>query len=377
MSDLELLKERFTDEREARKAADNRLNTLSSELSDVRNALHALGSLVAGNPNPILQFDQRGVVQFSNPAAIKQWGSDVAAGAFVQETFPFVKEMDFADLIEYNSRLQLLARKKGEYFRFVFSGDAVSELVSLYCLDVTEYEKEKLELQKAHEESEELLTSLSSVLIGINRSGNIILWNKTAEKLFGIKEVEVLGRPLEECDIEWDIDRIQQLVGSCQEFVSFYEDKIYFKRQDGVDGTLEVVLTPVAKNHQRRAGVFLLARDITDFALMDGAPDSTVDIKALALKLSAPIHQVAENLQFLEKAITQISDVIEKNLVLLSVPDERDLLDKHLVELGETIQKANIEHVLEELPQAVGETISMVLKVSDFLSNADSREKVA
>ena len=169
----------------------------------------------------------------------------------------------------------------------------------------------------------------------------------------------------------------EQLVRACQEYVTFYEEKIFFKRQDGMDGTLEVVLTPVAKNHQRRAGVFLLARDITDFALMEGLPASRVDINAMAHELSAPVQKVAQNLRFLETAITQISEVIEINLALLSVPDERDLLDKHLVELGETIEQTNIEEVLHELPQAVEETISVVLRVSDVLSSAEPREKVA
>ena len=377
MSDLALLKERLSDEREARKKAVARLNTSVVELSMARKELNSLGSLVAAIPYPVLQFDRKGIIQFSNPAAIRQWGSEAAAGALLQDVFPFTKEVRFADLIEENGRLQLLARKKHEYFRFIFRGDAETGLISLYSLDVTEYEQEKLELQKAHQESEELLTSLSSVLIGVDRSGHVILWNKTAEKLFGLPELEALGKPLTDCAIEWDVDRVQQLVNACQEHVTFYEDKVYFRRQDGSDGTLEVVLTPVAKNHQRRAGVFLLARDITEFALLEDVPHAPANVKRLAHELGAPVQRVAKNLHYLQEAITHISDVIEKNLALLSVPDQKDLLDKHLVELGETIQQTNIEQVLAELPGAVEDTIDTVLKVSDMLSQAEPLEKIA
>ena len=57
---------------------------------------------------------------------------------------------------------------------------------------------EKLKNSSRHmQESDELLTSLVvSTDRHRSKSGDVILWNKTAEKLFGVKEVDVLGKPL-------------------------------------------------------------------------------------------------------------------------------------------------------------------------------------
>ena len=271
-----------------------------------------------------------------------------------------------------------MLEKKESISGSFLEGDARQNVCHLYCLDITEYEREKIEYQQANKESEELLTSLSSVLIGVDQAGCIILWNRTAEALFGIREVEVLGKPLVECGIQWDSDKIEELIRSCQEKATFYEEKLTFNKLNGEEGVLEIVFTPVAQQFNRRAGVFLLARDITNLP-EPNSPDEDWDemgeiiqmVASLAREMNDPVQSISENLQHLDGAIQGIRDVLEMNLVLLEGRDDSQSVEKNMMELEEMVRSTQIVKVIKTLPGAVGDAMTMISKVSRLLKNAE------
>jgi PAS domain S-box-containing protein len=59
------------------------------------------------------------------------------------------------------------------------------------------------QLGAAHAEAELFLTSIPSVLIGVNALGQISRWNPVAAQIFGISESEAKGRTLDACGIRW------------------------------------------------------------------------------------------------------------------------------------------------------------------------------
>lgn len=377
MYDLDIIKYKLAEEKRARKQADSQLVEHANELAKARKGLAEMASIVAGVPYPVIQFDKTGTVTFANPASIRYWGRGVVPGESLFNELAFIKDLNINDIIDGEEALQFHARKKGEYFRFIFKGDPRQEVCHLYCLDITEYELEKLELQQASMESEELLTSLSSVLIGVDHEGCVILWNRTAEALFGVKEVDVLGRPLAASGIEWDTDKIDGLISNCQENASFYEEKLAFTKLNGEEGLLEIVFTPVAQQFNRRAGVFLLARDITNLP-EPNAPDQSWDemgeiiqmVASLAEEMSEPVQNISANMQYLDSAISGIRDLLEKNLVILEGREDSYPLEQHMLELEDIVRSIQIDKLIKELPDTVGDTISMISKVARLLKSA-------
>lgn len=378
MYDLDTIKHRLAEEKRARKQADSQLVEHANELAKARKGLIEMASIVAGIPYPVILFDKKGTVTFSNPASIRYWGSGLIPGASIDNVLTFLKDLDIEDLIEGNRVLQLQARKKGEYFRFVFKGDSKQKICHLYCLDVTEYESEKIELRKARKESEELLTSLPSVLIGFDQTFQVMLWNKTAEVLLGVSEVDALGRPINEIDINWDRERIEKLIVACQENASFYEDTLPFIRKDGAERLLEVVCTPVAQQFSRRAGVFLLVKDVTDQATSDmphrgeeGLEEIIEMVTLLAQEMSAPIHDISENLHSLGKAITGMQEVLEMNKVLLGEKENGLPIEENMHKLEEVIRDTNIGALISTLPSTVEKTLNMIGQLAEMIEHAD------
>jgi|GEM_PF-6756002 len=377
MYDLDIIKHKLAEEKRARKQSDSQLVEHANELAKARKGLGEMASIVAGMPYPVILFNKKGTVTFANPSSIRYWGRGVVPGQSLFETLTFTKGIDVSDLIETDGVLQLQARKKGEYFRFVFKGDRRQKVCHLYCLDITEYEQEKNELRRASQESEELLTSMSSVLIGVDRAGDVMLWNNTAERLFGVNEVDVLGRPLAECGIDWDIERIEHRIQACQENAAFYEEKIRFTRANGLEGRLEIVFTPVAQQVNRRAGVFLLARDITRFAQPERTEQDWDEmgeiiqmVGSMANEMSMPVQNISENLQYLDSAIKGLHELIEMNLALMDGLEDSQSIEQHILDLQEMIRSTQIDKMITSLPDTVGDTISMISKVSRLLNNA-------
>src|ERR687887_853287 len=64
--------------------------------------------------------------------------------------------------------------------------------------------------------TEQVLTAIPSILIGIDMATKITWWNTTAEQTFGLAASQVVGRPLQECDIPWDTPAILNGLAPCR-----------------------------------------------------------------------------------------------------------------------------------------------------------------
>ena len=64
-------------------------------------------------------------------------------------------------------------------------------------------EEQSRQLQAAHAETELFLTSIPTILIGLDSRGRVTRWNPTASESFGISAASALGRTLDDCGIRW------------------------------------------------------------------------------------------------------------------------------------------------------------------------------
>jgi PAS domain S-box-containing protein len=62
--------------------------------------------------------------------------------------------------------------------------------------DVTERKRDAAALANAHQHLKVLVDSAPSAILALDRQGNVLSWNGAAERIFGWREEEVVGRPL-------------------------------------------------------------------------------------------------------------------------------------------------------------------------------------
>src|SRR3990167_5719110 len=117
---------------------------------------------------------------------------------------------------------------------------------------------------KVHEQNEQILSAITSVLIGVDADGRVTHWNQFAEKVFGIKYEETIGRPFIECKIGWDKGKVFAVFSDCLKRAepTRLED-IPFKRSDGKDGILGMTVNPIRSGKETKPGYLLFGADIT------------------------------------------------------------------------------------------------------------------
>lgn len=128
------------------------------------------------------------------------------------------------------------------------------------------------ELLQAHRHTEHVLSSITSLLIGVNENGFITHWNSVAESTFGADAQEMMGCSLSDERIRWETARILRALADCRLAgqTTKIEDVI-FKRTTGNEGLLGITITPMRDAQDHVEGFLVLGADVTDRKLAQEA----------------------------------------------------------------------------------------------------------
>ncbi len=119
-------------------------------------------------------------------------------------------------------------------------------------------------LKKVHSQTEQLLSSITSILIGVSSEGLIRHWNVVAENTFGIASSEILNRPFAESGIRWDSSRVLASIEECRkENRPIRLDNVRFERSDGQERFLGFTLIPIKGDKGETTEFLLFGADVT------------------------------------------------------------------------------------------------------------------
>lgn len=241
--------------------------------------------------------------------------------------------------------------------------------------DITRNKRSEEILENAHLETEQLLASISSTLIGIDENDRISRWNEAAERTFELKAETLVGKPFPQCGIKWDWIEIFERIAECRD-----KDKpahlhdIQFTRPDDRDGFLDITVSQILKEEGAHAGYLLLATEITERKNLESQLSNAQKLESIgqlaagiAHEINTPIQYVGDNTHFLNQAFERVSKVLRKNSELLEAT-KGNSTDSSLVDEMESIIKDNkIEYILDEIPSAIQETLGGVEHVANIV----------
>ena len=122
------------------------------------------------------------------------------------------------------------------------------------------------EVRNAHAQTEQLLSSLPSLLIKVNEGGLVTHWNVVAEKMFGISAAAAIHQPLSASNVRWDGAKILESIAACRDRQAPIPlDDVPFKRADGQEGFLGMTFLPMrGDDPQGSSEVLLFGADVTE-----------------------------------------------------------------------------------------------------------------
>src|SRR5208337_4325782 len=102
--------------------------------------------------------------------------------------------------------------------------------------DITEHRRAE-EMWRIADENQRLLSSISSILIGLDATGRITKWNRAAEEILDVSSQVAVDELLDALPIAWDQTQLASCIHDC---LSLHKptrlDEFSFTRRDDQPG---------------------------------------------------------------------------------------------------------------------------------------------
>ena len=231
-------------------------------------------------------------------------------------------------------------------------------------------------LQRDYEETQNLLSSISLILIGVDNQDRITRWNEAAENIFGLKSEDVVGRPLTGLDIRWDWHNVLLRIASCnsQEGLAHWGDLPYTDQQ-GNEGLLSITVSPLRYNKTQYSGFLLLAKDITQKRLLEMQLAQARKLESIgqlaagiAHEINTPIQFISDNIHFLKDTFSELLTHLEAGVSATATPSQVTSAAADLFASDEQDSDDQLDFLKSEIPHAFEACFDGVQRVSKIIN---------
>ncbi|MBI4115894.1 MAG: response regulator [Candidatus Omnitrophica bacterium] len=206
-----------------------------------------------------------------------------------------------ADTLE-DQRLAVKALHEGAQ-DFLVKREFDEKTISRVIRHAIERKQADKALEKAQAQTDLLLASLPSILIGLNPNGLVTHWNQVAETTFGIPAVDVINQSLSQCRIGWESQKVLAAIeDSKTKKGSFRLDDIRYRRPNGQEGLLGFTIIPLNGGDTGQGlGLLLFGADVTERKRLEQLKEEFV---------STVSHELRTPLAMIKEGVTQVLDGI-------------------------------------------------------------------
>jgi signal transduction histidine kinase len=256
---------------------------------------------------------------------------------------------------DQNMALQAVRNGAQDY---LVKGDVDGKLLASVMRYAIERKRGELELRQANARSELLLSSITSILIGLNQDGIVTHWNLVAERTLETPAGDVLNRPLADCPIAWDREAIVAALEECQQKRQPVRlDNLKYKRQDKETRFLGFSLIPIPALEENTVQFLLFGADVTARKQIDQLKNDFVNTVSHELRTPLTIVQEGvsqvldgicgattdmqrETLKLCLEAIERLGRIIDELLDISKIESGKILIRREAVDLKELAQRA-------------------------------------
>jgi len=333
---------RLLKEEVARRVAEESAAEAQKAREEERRQREQLHVTLSSIGDAVIVTDRNGNVTFLNPvaSALTGWQLDEAVGKPLQYVFPIINEETRLEvenpvekvfrekrIVELANHTSVITKDGREIpiedsaapIRVSPDGDIVGAV--LVFRDVTAMRR----AQEDHLYLSAIVGSSHDAIIGNDLNGMVTSWNQGAEKLYGYRAQEIIGRSLSLLvppDHSDELPKVMNRLANGERIENFETERI---RKDGSRFLVSLTISPIINESGKVIGASKIARDIT----------------------SAKRHEAG--LRFLADASKVMSELLDvrstfQKVAGLAVPNMADWCAVHVLDSAGNPERMAIAH---------------------------------
>lgn len=249
--------------------------------------------------------------------------------------------------------------------------DELETEIELRTRDLVEQGRQ---LKAAHQEIGLFLTSIPSILVGLDSEGRITLWNAAALQTFGISEAEARGCSLAQCGIKWLLQDIQAEIGRWLESQTLYrcDDLPYAK--DGERRLLGFSVRPIPASEKKSTAFIITGADITERKRLESELAQAQKLESIghlaagiAHEINTPIQYVSDNLRFLEVSFGKLDEMLSAYDRLLGPIESGPACPAAVSGIHALAVATRLSYLRSEIPQSIEDSLEGVSRVAEIV----------
>ena len=228
-------------------------------------------------------------------------------------------------------------------------------------------------MKAAHEDSEVLIQSISSVIISLDEEDRVARWNPVAEKVFDIHHADAIFKPFWDLHINWkDPEYAREALGA------FNGDSLsvdlQFTNHNDETINLDMRVCPTLDEQGSNAKL-IVANDVTRQKGLQSQLDQAQRLESVGQLAAGVAHEINTPMQYIGDNVSYVAnsvDKLEELLKLLPCLVDESVTDEQLLqmrnELTVKLTPRKVKSSLEGIPDALENVIEGVEAVSEIVA---------
>jgi len=245
------------------------------------------------------------------------------------------------------------------------------------------------DLAAAHAETALFLECIPSILIGLDAEGKVTLWNLTATQTFGLREIQVRGKNLDECGIRWLQRDMQAELKQwlLSQSVRRCEDLAY--EREGSARFVGFSVRPVFSKQKGKTRFIVTGADVTQKKCLEEQLRQAHKLEAIgqlaagiAHEINTPTQYIGDNTTFLKESWQSILELLDFCRRMQEEAGKTSAVSREtLAAFDRRCEEADLEFLSREIPHAIDESLNGLQQVARIVramkefSHAGSDEK--
>lgn len=230
-------------------------------------------------------------------------------------------------------------------------------------------------LRMAHAEIEQLIASIPSVLVFLDKQLRVSRWNKFASKTFGYTAESVLNKEFLSLELSWNNELIRSRLITCKATrTQASVQELHCRLSDKRDAYLMVDILPIIGDQKDSLGYLILAQDLTERKVIEQQLSHAQRMESIgqlasgvAHEINTPTQYTGDNLSFLNDAFFDLCRLLEAYENLKKACFQQQPQSDVLKTIERMEREIELSYLRKEIPDAVLQAKEGVTKIAHIV----------